>query len=135
MNFKQRLSRYLVGIFIGVLLSFVLFGQRSCGKWLPDARVLNTISEQPLRTTADVDCYMKCYALSKADLEKLAAEGNVVYSKSAPRETPQRYYLQGNKEHALNAMSVELRDTASVVVAVFPQNPMDCKCPPIPDLQ
>ncbi len=48
MNFQQRFARYMVGIFIGVLVSFMLFGQRSCTNWLPGKRIRDFLTEQPI---------------------------------------------------------------------------------------
>lgn len=128
MNFKQRFSRYFIGIIIGVMLSFVIFGKRSCGKWLPDSRVRQTIAEKTLRFTPEVLCMMDCHGFSEKEVELLTLEGNVVYNNSEPRATPQRYYLKGEKRAEIQAAMIELRDSASVVIELFPRDQKSCGC-------
>lgn len=127
MTFTQRFSRYLIGIFIGVLLSFVLFGQRSCTSWMPSNRVRAIITEKPLRLTDEARCLFECYGLPAGWAHSLTEEGNVAYGKSFPRETPQRYFLEERGRNARGLM-VELRDSASVVVSITVPNAPDCRC-------
>lgn len=128
MTFTQRFTRYLIGIFIGVLLSFVLFGQRSCTNWMPSNRVRAMITEKPLRYSDQARCLIECYGLPAGWATSLTQEGNVAYSKSFPRETPQRYYLETAGRNASGLM-VELRDSAAVVTAVHVPDAPECACP------
>lgn len=126
MNFKQRLSRYLVGIFIGVLLSFVLFGQRNCTGWMPENRVKATILELPVRSTAYVDCLQECYDVNDSTLIELMKYGAVDFSESATRATP-KMYVMNFAEPVEGSLQVELRDTASVVIELTVEG-KGCDC-------
>ncbi len=127
MNFTQRLKRYLVGIFIGVLLSFFLFGNRNCNSWLPGERVRYMINEQPLRFTDEVRCLVNCYGLPAGYVSTIALEGKPNYRKSEQREAPQRYLMEGGPGGKSSAM-VELRDTASLVISLSIPDAPPCDC-------
>lgn len=116
-----------MGIFIGVLLSFLLFRTRSCNKWLPGERVRYMIQDQPLRLSNEVKCLAACYGLPAGFVGGIAHEGNVNYKKSDQRSVPQRYYLEAKGRNAA-AVTVELRDTASVVIALHMPEARNCDC-------
>ncbi len=127
MKFSQRLTRYLVGIFIGVLLSFVLFSERSCNKWLPGERVKAMISEKPIRFEKQILCVMECQNISTDSLVNIARNGSVVYKRSEPRNDPQRYFVEGKTRNAVGII-IELRDTASVVISLSTPSNKTCDC-------
>lgn len=127
MTFTQRFTRYLIGIFIGVLLSFVFFGQRSCTSWMPSNRVRAIINEKPLRFTDEARCLFKCYGLPAGWAETVTSEGSVAYGKSEPRETPQRYFLE-ERGGERRGLMLELRDSAAVIIAIEVPNGPQCAC-------
>lgn len=128
MNFSQRLSRYLVGIFIGLMLTFVLFGQRKCTGWLPENRVKETILEYRFSETAHVRCLMECYELDRTQVRSMVQLADVDFSASETRATPKRYILKDAAENAW-VMAVELRDSSAVVSELTYTNAADgCGC-------
>lgn len=128
MNFQQRFARYMVGIFIGVLVSFMLFGQRSCTNWMPNNRIRDFLSEQPIRYTEQSRCYMRCYSLETDAVQRIIADGDIDFSKSEPRAALQRYYLASEEDDLPYAMLFELRDTATVVISVAPLGTSSATC-------
>lgn len=127
MNFTQRFQRFLVGIFIGVILSFFLFGNRNCNKWLPSERVRFMINEKVLRVDANADCLRACYKLDSDWITRTVDAGIVDYGRSEQRQVPQRYFLE-DPDDSDSGLMVELRDSASVVINVTIPNAPECDC-------
>ena len=46
-KFKNRIKYFLVGLSIGVILVYFMFGNRGCS-WLPENRVKNMIGEKEI---------------------------------------------------------------------------------------
>lgn len=126
MNFKQRLSRYLVGIFIGVLLSFVLFGQRNCKGWMPENRVKQQILEKPVRYTSYAECMKACAGISDSLVIDGLKYGAVDFSESDTRANPRRYTVDLGDMDVQSI--VEMRDTASVVIELSGDAFSACDC-------
>ncbi len=126
MNFKQRLSRYLVGIFIGVLLSFVLFGQRNCTGWMPENRVKEQILQKPVRYTSYAECMKVCSGLSDSLVIDGLKYGSVRFSESDTRASVRRYVVDFSEMEVQSI--VELRDTASVIVELSGDAFTSCNC-------
>ena len=127
MNFTQRFQRFLVGIFIGVILSFFLFGNRNCNIWLPSERVRFMINEKVLRVDANADCLRACYKLDSDWITRTVDAGIVDYGRSEQRQVPQRYFLE-DPDDSDSGLMVELRDSASVVINVTIPNAPECDC-------
>ncbi len=127
MNFTQRFKRYLVGIFIGVILSFFLFGNRNCNKWLPSERVRFMIAEKVLRVEPSAECLRRCYKLNDDWIKTTVEAGIVDYSRSEQRQVPQRYFLE-DPNNSDGGLMVELRDSASVVVNITLPAAPECDC-------
>ena len=115
MNFWQRLSRFAVGIVIGVALSLYFFGGRGCGSWMPSAQIRTTIVEGGLQLSQDVQSDHPSLAVS--DVLSFVGTASVNFGESGPRDTPQWYVLEadGASQEGLVMVEVVLLDTASVV--------------------
>jgi len=124
MNFRQRLSRYGIGIFIGVLLSLFFFSGRGCGKWLPGNRVMQEINEKVVHKTPRFDCLMQCYEYSEADFEDALLSSEVVFPKSETRANPRKYYIEGKQFDAFVLMS----DSGAVFTELFPVSKKEKVC-------
>lgn len=115
MNFWQRLSRFGIGIVLGIALSLYFFGSRGCGSWLPSAQVRKSIVEGGVQLSSEVREAHP--ALTVSEVLAFVGAADVNFGDSGPRDTPQWYLLEGEGEEAGKLMSLEvvLRDTASVV--------------------
>ena len=94
MNLKQRLLRYGIGIFIGVLLSLAFFSGRGCNDWLPEKRIKARMQLDGIRPDSTVACIIRCHQNTTQDamsLESWLMEAEIDWSESGPRETPQRF--------------------------------------------
>ena len=116
MNFWQRLSRFGIGIVIGIALSLYFFGGRGCGSWLPSAQVRTTIVEGGLQLSKEVS--LAHPELTVSEVLSFVGSADVNFGESGPRDTPQWYLLEGDDlsgEGSLRTAEIVLRDTASVV--------------------
>lgn len=115
MNFWQRLSRFGIGIVIGIALSLYFFGSRGCGSWLPSAQVRTSIVEGGVQLSPEVREAHP--ALTVSDVLSFVGSADVNFGDSGPRDTPQWYLLEqeGEAPGNLTALEVVLLDTASVV--------------------
>ena len=115
MNFWQRLSRFGIGIVLGIALSLYFFGSRGCGSWLPSAQIRTTIVEGGVQLSENVSAAHP--SLTVSEVLAFVGEADVNFGKSGPREQPQWYVLEDNAVEAgqLIAVEVVLLDTASLV--------------------
>ena len=115
MNFWQRLSRFGIGIVIGIALSLYFFGSRGCGSWLPSAQIRTSIVEGGVQLSSEVREAHP--ALTVSEVLSFVGSADVNCGERGPRDTPQWYLLEqeGDGPGTLKALEVVLRDTASVV--------------------
>ena len=115
MNFWQRLSRFGIGIVLGIALSLYFFGSRGCGSWLPSAQIRTTIVEGGVQLSEDVSATHPSMTVS--EVLAFVGEADVNFGDSGPRDQPQWYVLEGEaiKAGQLVAVEVVLLDTASLV--------------------
>ena len=122
MNFWQRLSRFGIGIVLGIALSLYFFGGRGCGSWLPSAQIRTSIVEGGVQLSTDVT--QSHPSLSVSDVLSFVGTADINFGESGPRDTPQWYLLEaeGQGVGALTEVEVVLLDTASLVRRVSVQN-------------
>ena len=115
MNFWQRLSRFGIGIVIGIALSLYFFGGRGCGSWLPSAQVRTTIVEGGLQLSQEVS--LAHPELTVSEVLSFVGSADVNFGDSGPRDTPQWYLLEDENSYADGLVTAEivLLDTASLV--------------------
>lgn len=115
MNFWQRLSRFGIGIVLGIALSLYFFGSRGCGSWLPSAQIRTTIVEGGVQLSEDVSATHPSMTVS--EVLAFVGEADVNFGDSGPRDQPQWYVLEGEAVEVgqLVAVEVVLLDTASLV--------------------
>lgn len=115
MNFWQRLSRFGIGILLGIALSLYFFGSRGCGSWLPSAQIRTTIVEGGVQLSDDVSAAHPSVTISQ--VLAFVVEADVNFGDSGPRDQPQWYVLEGEASKAGQLVEVEvlLLDTASLV--------------------
>gem|GEM_PF-312855 len=127
MSFTQRLGKYFIGMSIGVLISFALFSNRGCGKWLPGTRVKSQINEKAFSYSASADCLMQCLSLSEDDVQQMIDKGDVRFSESETHEKPLNYVIESHITDGLK-VQIELRDTVSFIKTFMAPKSADCGC-------
>ena len=122
MNFWQRLSRFGIGIVLGIALSLYFFGGRGCGSWLPSAQIRTSIVEGGIQLSSEVSTDNP--EVSVSDVLAFVGAADVNFGDSGPRDDPQWYVLEDPeaKWGALTTVEVVLLDTASLVRRVVIQD-------------
>ena len=122
MNFWQRLSRFGIGIVLGIALSLYFFGGRGCGSWLPSAQIRTSIVEGGIQLSPEVSAGNPDVSVS--DVLSFVGAANVNFGDSGPRDDPQWYVLEDAeaKSGALTTVEVVFLDTASLVRRVVIQD-------------
>lgn len=125
MNFNQRLLRYLIGVMIGLLIVYALFGDRNWTGWTPGNRVLKELREGSLHKSERAQCQMDCLGISDAAVKTMLTTGKVSFSESNARSTPRVYVVKND----LLQMTFELSDSsAHLISARLLDNPNGCPC-------
>ena len=126
MNFLNRLSKYLMGVLIGLALTYIMFSERGCMDWLPSERIKEDIRSRGIMDTEEVACYLKCRGLSVSDVADLVTEGDINYGESSTRELPRKYLIES--EGDIQSALFELNDSAATVVSINFTEAKDCPC-------
>ena len=126
MKFLNRLSKYLMGVLIGLALTYIMFSERGCMDWLPSERIKEDIRSRGIMNTEEVACYLECNGMSVSDLADLVTEGSINYSESTPREIHRTYLIE--QDAKLQSAIFVLNDTAATVVSVTFKEINDCDC-------
>ena len=127
MKFLNRLTKYLIGVFIGLGLTWIMFSERGCMDWLPSERIRKDIAMSGIQADSEAHCVLKCGGLTVSDLADLGRLGDVDYEKSATREKPRRDFMEGEGE--VKSAFFIMTDTASTVTQVVLRDVTDCPCP------
>jgi len=133
MKFSRRLRLYLTGFLMGIILVFFFFGERVnvLTSWLPNNRVLQSISdnykgENPLAT-----CQMECFGVDTAAIAYSMVEGDVEFGESETQSNPKLYIVEARYEDRLIRLEFELTDSSahlSEVTLPFEKS-TGCDCP------
>ena len=126
MQFLNRLSKYLMGVLIGLALTYIMFSERGCMDWLPSERIKEDIRSRGIMNTEEVACYLECNGMSVSDLADLVTEGSINYSESTPREIHRTYLIE--QDAKLQSAIFVFNDTAATVVSVNFKEINDCDC-------
>ncbi|MFA9290528.1 MAG: hypothetical protein ACEQSF_04825 [Solirubrobacteraceae bacterium] len=95
MNFSQRIKFYAIGIFFGIFLVYLLFGDRkmSC-TYFPNARVLEECYNKPKKYSALSIKQLREMGLDYTFIQqKVFTTSKIDFSKSIPRKKPCGLYF------------------------------------------
>lgn len=110
-KFLRRLKFYAVGLGIGTIFTFMIFGNRGCS-WLPDNRVKNMIAEKEILVGDSVLALMDCQNIDNTLVYALLEDGgDVDYSKSLTDVEPKEYHIEGEVESELYFVRFALKDS------------------------
>lgn len=127
MSFKQRLLRYLVGVSIGLLMVWGMFGNRNWLKWTPNNRVLERLRHSDFTINAQARCGMECLNLHDGAIRRILSNGDVDFSESDTKQTPMIYRIADRTDDALQ-MTIEIADSSATLTYVIREG-RTCSCP------
>ncbi|MBK7129093.1 MAG: hypothetical protein IPM74_03830 [Crocinitomicaceae bacterium] len=121
-KFKQRITFYLFGFGLGLVILFLTFGNRGCS-WLPGNRVKNMIAEKDILAGDSVLEVMICKGLTNTDIYSVLNDnGDVNFSESVTDVYPKIYLIEGLKNEATLGITFALYDTLAEVIGVHFDN-------------
>lgn len=112
---------------IGLGLTWIMFSERGCMDWLPSERIRKEIALSGIQADSQAHCVLKCGGLTVSDLADLGRLGDVDYEKSATREKPRRYFIEGGGK--VKSAFFIMTDTSSTVTQVVLRDVEECPCP------
>lgn len=96
MNFQERLKLYMIGFLIGLILVYIMFGNRRCTS-LSEVK-MSELSNQKFKVTEEVNLKLNCIHKTPSHLKAELEFFEINFDKSKSREKPCRiYYLEPRK--------------------------------------
>ena len=117
-----RVKYYLIGLGMGLVVTFFVFGNRGCS-WLPENRVKEQIQSGVLVRSDSMKCILECNEISDDFVFELIDKGEVLFSESQTKSDPKVYVIgyQGTKIH----FSID-EDSLSSIVNI--NGDANCSC-------
>ena len=89
MNFWKRFKFFAIGLTLGTLVVYVIFGSRDLTSWTPQGRVLITIKQAEFKATGKAECQIACLGLERDSIAKILIKGaDVDFKKSETQKKP-----------------------------------------------
>ena len=88
MKFWRRLKVYLIGFGLGLIIVYVLFGERDLNNWLPQQRVLTAIDSAVITISERAKCQIKCQELPQNFWQEMSQDAKIDFSESETRRSP-----------------------------------------------
>lgn len=97
MTFWRRLRTYLIGVGLGLLIVYLIFGDRELNSWTPQKRVLTAIDSSEVTISERAICQLTCLKMNEADWKKVQQKASVNFSESSTKKKPCPVYkLESN---------------------------------------
>jgi len=128
MKLSNRIKYYLLGFSLGLILVFFIFGTRGC-EWLPNNRVLKSISSSQLYISQKNKCLLDC----NSSIEKvfhLIEKGDVDFSKSLTNNRVREYYIE--HEGMKLMIAIDPNDSTSTIITTNSPS-KNCECKSVPN--
>lgn len=126
MKFLGRLRYFGVGLGMGLVLVFAMFGTRGCD-WTPTNRVKSAIQECTLAANAEDQCLLECNSISDEILFDLIYNGKVNFKDSRTKGEPKNYILY-NDDYKIG-FDLNLADSTAVLTDLY-YHEDKCDCAP-----
>lgn len=118
----RRVKYYLIGLGMGLVMTFFIFGNRGCS-WLPENRVKEQLETGILARTDSMKCVLECNDISDDFIYELIKKGDVLFSESKTKSDPKVYVIEYKDVKIHFSMD---EDSLSSIVDINGEE--DCKC-------
>ena len=126
MKILNRLSKYLLGVLIGLALIFWKDG--GCNfSWLPGKQIKEEIRDKGIMENEEVACFLDCYGLTVSDLADLVTEGSIDFWNRDRTAKPRKYLIESD-DSKINSATFVLTDSTATVVKVDFIELKSCDC-------
>ncbi len=131
MAFLKRLKFYLIGVGIGSLIVFGMFGGRddiSCS-YFPEARTLKNIGEKELAASEKANCQYACAGYDSTVIKDLLISGDVDFGKSETKKSSCNVYYISAESNGKNVVAYfENCDSTATILKFDLPVTMMCDC-------
>lgn len=132
MRQSKRVLFFILGVGLGCFIAFGLFGGRDVTfNYLPNARVVNYLTQYPLKYQPKAECQKSCYDLDSMAIVQLIRNGSVDFDKSNPRPDSgicKSYFIEGEMYGKQASVIVETCDTIGVIKEFDYPSDVYCDC-------
>jgi len=97
MTFWRRLRTYLIGVGLGLLIVYFIFGDRELNSWTPQKRILTAIDSSDITISDRAMCQLACLEMNEADWKKVQQKASVNFSESSTKKKPCPVYQLESK--------------------------------------
>jgi hypothetical protein len=131
MAFLKRLKYYLIGVGIGSLMVFGMFGRRNdiqCA-YFPEARTLKSIGEKELVASKKANCQYACAGYDSTTIKDLLIAGDVDFDKSETKnEGCHVYYISTESNGKEIVAYFENCDSTATIIKFDLPVTLSCDC-------
>lgn len=101
MTFFRRLITYLIGVGLGLLIVYQIFGDRELNTWTPQKRIMTTIDSSTVTISSRAACQLKCLELEDKKWVTVQQQAEINFSESDTQKDPCPVYrLEYQKDEA-----------------------------------
>jgi len=88
MTFWRRLRTYLVGVGLGLIMVYVIFGDRELNTWTPQKRILTAIDSSDVTISERAICQLACLDFADTTWKEIQRMAEVNFSESNTDKKP-----------------------------------------------
>ena len=93
MSFWRRFRLYMLGVGLGLIIVWIMFGQGERQSWTPEGRVLLYIDSSAQTYSERAICQLSCLQIDSSSLAEIQSFATVDFSESNTRKKPCPVYL------------------------------------------
>ena len=127
MTFLNRLSYYLLGVGLGILVVLAIFKDRKLTSWTPKNQVLKQIKEFPLSLNHENRCVLHCLGIVPDSLKSILQRAEVNMKLDDSQERRKGIYDLTFEEGELGNVRIQFRGDTCFVLNM--ESSIPCHCP------
>ena len=123
----RRLFIYLFGVGLGVIVSFIFFGDREIDfSYLPNARTIKHLRSQTMQFSEEALCQLDCLSMTEVAFENFfkSSDLDIDFSQSDVRSTCKNYHVNV-VDQKFSKFNIHDCDSISTVNRI---DATDCQC-------
>lgn len=129
MIFLRRLRTYLIGVGLGLVIVYVIFGDRELNTWTPEKRIMTAIDSSTVSVSSRAACQLQCLELENKAWVAIQQQAAVNFSESDTQKEPCPIYRLEYKEEEEYTMIWEVCEAdEKVEMLSINKKGVSCNC-------